>query len=164
MFAKCTLAAVFLFLTSFTLPSAPERSFEGAWKIAEVRTIRADGQSTVVKPRESLVLFANGYYSFCWTSHQSSAQAWQIADSERVARFNQMLVNTGTYTVSESLLVTHAQFAQVPKFVGGTAAFRWALSNDTLVLTGVNVLSADNILHSIYAAGGHVVNKLVRIK
>ena len=144
--------------------SATNTSLDGAWNVVEVQTIRADGQVTSVKPRESLVLFAHGHYSFCWTSRESSVHTWQIADSERVARFNQTLINAGTYTVSDSLLITHAQFALTPKFTNGTATFRCTLSGDSLTLTGLSVVSADGVLHPIYAGGAHIVNKLVKVQ
>jgi hypothetical protein len=145
-------------------PSLTRPSVEGVWNIVEVQTVRADGQVTSVQPRESIALFAQGHYSFCWTSHKSLTRTWQIADSERVARFNQSLINAGTYTLSDSLLIMHASFALSPKFIAGTATFRYMLSGDTLTLTGVSVLSADGVLHPTYASGAHGVNKLVKAK
>jgi len=139
-------------------------SIEGVWKITEVQTVKPDGQISSIKPLESQVLFTKGYYSFCWTSHKSFTKTWQIADTERVARFNQTLINAGTYTISDSLLITYAEFAMSPKFVGGSATFRYKMSGDSLFLIGRNVLSADGMLHPIYTSGAHIVNKLVRIK
>ena len=136
-------------------------SVEGAWRVVEVQTFRPNGQVTSIVPSESVVLFASGHYSFCWTSHQSLSQGWQISDTERVVRFNSTLINAGTYEFADSHLVTHAQFALQPKFVGGSATFRVIMSGDTLVLSGTNVLAADNTQHPTYAAGAHIVSKLV---
>jgi hypothetical protein len=164
--SRSILGAVFLLFLGAGSTERPlnTRSLEGAWKIVEVQTIQANGQVRSVIPLESSVIFAWGHYSFCWTSHRSPTQTWQVADSERVVRYNQSLINAGTYTISDSLLVTRADFALVPKFVGGSATFRYVLSADTLTLTGLSVLSSDGILHPTYASGAHGVNKLVRVK
>jgi hypothetical protein len=137
---------------------------EGAWTVVEVQMIRSNGDNTVIKPQESLVLFARGYYSFTWTSQQLSTPTWQLTDSNRVARFNSSLVNAGTYKVTNSLLVTHALFALAPKFVGGEATFRYESKGDTLILNGVNVLSADSVPLPFYENGGHIITTLVRVK
>jgi hypothetical protein len=164
MMSRLIVAAILLvcFGTGLIQPAPSGRSLEGAWNVVEVQRIGADGHATSIKPRESLVLFAQGHYSFCWTSHRSSVNAWQIADTEQIARFNQTLINAGTYSTSDSLLVTHAEFAWAPKFTGGSATFRYTFSRDTLVLTGVSVVSTDKVLHPTYAGGGHIINKLVK--
>lgn len=126
--------------------------------------IRPDGSATIIQPQESLALFATGYYSMYWTSHQPSNHSWQVADSEKIARFNASLFNGGTYKISGSVLETRADVAQVPMFTSGSATFRMAFSADTLVLTGINVVSVDGVQHPLYAGGGHVVNKLVKAR
>ena len=166
MIGKLSIGAIlFLFLCGIA-PKQPtgKKTIEGSWNIVEVQTVKADGQFTSFKPQESQALFAKGRYSFCWTSHKSNTNSWLIADSEKVIRFNQTLVNAGTYTITDSVLETSAEFALSPKFVKGTASFRYFFSGDTLILIGIHVLSPDGVLHPMYAAGSHGVNKLVRIK
>ncbi len=129
-------AAILFFLGSNLIQKSNfSNSIEGAWNIVEVQFVKADGKVTSVKPLESLVLLTKDHYSFCWSSHKSISNTWQISDSERVSRFNQSLINSGTYKFSDSLLVTRAEFALVPKFVNGTASFRYNFSGDTLILT-----------------------------
>lgn len=155
-----------LFVVSFapaqSTPSGKSSRLDGAWRVVEVQRVQANGQVTVSKPVQSLALFSRGYYSFCWTTQPSQSPTWQMADSERVARFNASLVNAGTFKVSGSTLETHADVALIPKFTGGIATFLYSFSKDTLVLTGTSVLSPDGMLHPVYAGGGHIVNKLVR--
>jgi hypothetical protein len=81
-----------------------------------------------------------------------------------VARFNSSLINAGTFKINGSTLETRADVALVPKFTDGSATFRYSFSRDTLVLTGMSVLSPDGVLHPVYAGGGHIVNKLVRAR
>jgi hypothetical protein len=162
---RTRLLVLSLFIVSLaagqSIPSA-KSPLDGAWRLVEVQAIQGNGQVTVTKPVQSLVLFSGGYYSFFWTSQPSAATSWQMADSDRVARFNSSLMNAGTFKISGSTLETHADIALVPKFTGGIATFRFSFSRDTLVLNGTGVGSVDGVQAPIYASGGHVVNKLVR--
>ncbi len=66
-------------------------------------------------------------------------------DSERIARYNALLVNAGRYTVSGDELVIHPEFALVPEFVDGEGGFEWEVSGDTLRLHWVRIVSADGV-------------------
>ncbi len=139
-------------------------SIDGAWKIVEVQTIKPNGIHTSVFPTESEAIFAENYYSFCWTSHTSGARNWQMPDSVKLARVNQSIVNTGTYQLKDSILITKASFAMNPMFVNGLAKFKCSFNGDTLILKGLSVFSSDTISHPIYASGSHIVSKLVKIR
>ena len=139
-------------------------SIEGAWRVAEVQSVLGDGRTKTAYPKESLVIISDGFYSFCWAAARSYTDTWQMPDSEKVARFNSSLVNTGRYTVTGSILEMHPQLALYPKFVGGTASFRYSFSGDTLVLTGITVESPDGVRLPLYVQGGHTVSKLIRVK
>jgi hypothetical protein len=160
-----TICLSILFTTivmSFT--SKDKLSIVGAWKIVEVQTVKSNGTYTSVFPNESEAIFSGNYYSFCWTSHTSSARNWQMPDSVKLARMNQSIVNTGTYQVKDSILTTRASFAMNPLFVNGLAKFKCSFSRDTLILTGLSVSSSDNISHPVYAGGSHIVSKLVKMR
>ncbi|ULQ56962.1 hypothetical protein KJS94_01975 [Flavihumibacter rivuli] len=144
--------------------TSKQRQPEGVWRIVEVRTFKKDGTSTVVMPKESQVIFSKGYYSLCWSTHESAIAGWQQPDSARLNRMGQMLVNAGGYELKGARLVTRAGFALNPMFVNGVAEFMLDYVGDTLVLKGTNVVSASNIQHPLYASGSYVVNKLVRMK
>jgi hypothetical protein len=107
---------------SFTIKN--KHSIVGAWKIVEVRTVKSDGTYTSVFPKESGAIFMGSYYSFCWISHDFKLRIWQVADSVKLSRFNQSIVNTGTFTIKDSILTTKAAFAMSPMFSnGGIARF-----------------------------------------
>ncbi len=156
-----TILASLLFL-SFGVYKIPKLSIEGAWSIAEVQTVNAKGEVKSVFPKESEIIFTNNYYSFCWTSHQSTIRSWQMTDSMKLDRLNQTIVNTGTYQLKDSLLTTKALFAMNPMFVNGEAKFKCSFHADTLILTGLSVNSSDNVPNPLYANGSHIVNKLIR--
>ncbi len=138
-------------------------SIEGAWSVTEVETIKSDGSKTSTYPTESVVIFANKHYSFCWSSHVSNPQSWQITDVEKLARFNQSIINTGIFELKKDILTTKATMAMNPKFVNGIAKFQCSFKGDTLILKGLSVVSSDSITHPIYANGSHFVSKLLRI-
>jgi hypothetical protein len=88
-----------------------------------------------------------------------------VADSVKLNRFNQSIVNTGTFTLKDSILTTNATFALTPMFSnGGVAKFKCSFSGDTLVLKGLSVVSSENISHPAYANGLYFVTKLLRKK
>lgn len=137
-------------------------SITGVWKVVAVQTVQPNGAYTSVYPTESEVIFTGKHYSFCWTSHITTARNWQMPDSIKLARMNQSIVNTGTYELNDSILATKASFAMNPMFVNGMAKFKYTFNGDTLVLTGTSLFSSDNISHPLYAGGSHIVNKLVK--
>jgi Multicopper oxidase len=156
------LIMVIIISTSFT--SKKKFSIDGAWSIVEVQTVKPDGKKTSKFPKESLAIFAGKHYSFCWTSHSSASRNWQLADSVKVNRFNQSIINTGTFEFKDSILSTKAKFSMSMMFTNGIAKFKCTKIGDTLVLKGLSVVSSDNIAHPAYANGTHFVSKLVRVK
>jgi hypothetical protein len=149
-------------ISSFT--SKNILSIDGAYSIVEVQTVKSDGSLTSVFPNESLAFFSNNYYSFCWTSNISAVHTWQMADSIKLSRFNQSIINSGTFDLKDSVLTTKATFALNPMFVNGLAKFKCSFVGDTLVLRGLSVFSSDNILHPVYTNGSYIVSKLLKVR
>jgi hypothetical protein len=157
-----TVLVVAALMLSFT--SKKKLSVDGVWSIAEVQTVRPDGTFTTVIPNAGLAIFSRQHYSISWTSHVSAASSWQIPDSVKLARFNQSIINTGSFELKDSILTTKAAFAMNPMFVNGLAKFKCNFIGDTLVLRGLSVFSPDNIAHPVYANGSHIVTKLLKVK
>ena len=155
------ILAILSFL-SFTF--SKKISVDGAWTIVEVQTIKSDGSSSKVFPIESHAFFMNKNYSFCWTTQVSKSRNWAMTDSLKLARFNQSIVNSGTYELKDSILTTKAKFAMNPMFTNGIATFKCSMKGDTLILKGMGVMSSDNISHPAYKNGSYFVSKLVRAK
>lgn len=169
------MKAKFIFLTSATIAlvsmtillaftSKKKLSIDGVWSFVEVQTVKSNGSHTSTFPRESVAIFSGNHYSFCWTSHVSAVRSWQIADSVKLNRFNQSIINTGTFELKDSILTTKATLAMNPMFANGLAKFKCSFSGDTLILKGLSVYSSDKISHPIYAGGSHIVNKLLKVK
>jgi hypothetical protein len=161
------LAIIASIITSLLSSFTPKKqlSIDGTWSFVEVKTVKPDGTITSVFPKEGVAIFSGSDYSFCWTSHDFKSRSWQLADSVKLNRFNQSIINTGTFTVKDSILITKAVFAMTPMFSnGGVAKFRCSFSGDTLILRGLSVVSSDNISHPAYANGSYFVSKLLRMK
>jgi hypothetical protein len=161
---------ILLLITTFTVTLissfSPKKklSIDGVWTFVEVKTVKPDGSSTSVLPKEGQAIFMGKHYSFCWTSHISNNRSWQMADSIKLSRFNQSIINTGTFEFKDSILSTKATFAMNPMFTNGLAKFKCSFVGDTLILRGLSVFSSDNIAHPVYANGSYIVSKLVRIR
>ncbi len=149
-------------MSGFT--SKNKLSIEGSWSIVEVQTVKVDGTSTSTFPKESVAIFSNGAYSFCWTSHIATTRSWQMQDNEKLSRFNQSVINAGNFEFKDSILTTKAAFAINPMFVDGVAKFKCYFRGDTLFLRGLSVLSSDSISHPVYASGSYFINKLLRVR
>ena len=139
-------------------------SIDGVWSIVEVKTVKADGTSSKVFPKESQAIFSKKYYSFCWTTQVSKNRNWAMTDSLKIDRFNQSIVNAGTFYIKDSMLTTKATFAMNPMFTNGEAKFKISIKKDTLILKGLSVMSSENIPNPAYKNGSYFVTKLVKIK
>lgn len=163
IFTLFAIIAIVITTMLFSLGTKKKFSIEGAWKIVEVQVVKSDGRLTATFPKESEAIFFNDYYSFCWTSHNPTLRSWQMTDSVKLKRFDQSIINTGTFRFKDSILTTKATFALNPMFVNGLAQFKCSFVGDTLVLRGLSVLSSDNIPHPVYANGSYIVNKLLKV-
>ncbi len=165
-FITLVTAIIAMFFTIILLGFASKNklSIDGAWYFVEIQVVKSNGTYTSTYPKESLAIFFDNYYSFCWTSHDSTDHNWQLADSVKVNRFNQSIINTGSFELKDSILTTKATFALSPKFTNGLAKFKCYFVGDTLILRGLSVASSDYLSHPIYTSGSYVINKLVRRK
>ena len=129
----------------------------GAWRLATMHLILADGRKVEVPAHESLFIFADGYYSIGYAFGKAGsapyAERWHPTDSEKVARFSSLIVNTGSYRLSGSRVDAHPLFALAPEFVGGQGVFLYAFKADTLQLTWERSIAFDGLE---YPSGGTV--------
>ena len=140
-----------------TTPTDGRTGPAGVWKIAEVEPL--DGSAPVNRsPLPNLVLFTEKHYSMVWLPGKEAQRAfatrWQPTDSEKIARYNAIVVNTGTYEVKDSILTMHPIVARVPEFMGGTFVHWLQLSGDTLRLTTLDEYSYDGVQAPWVKAGG----------
>lgn len=164
IFTLVAIIAIVVATMLFSFGTKEKLSIDGVYSIVEVQTVKSNGSLTSVFPKESEAIFSNNYYSFCWTSNISAIHTWQMADSVKLKRFDQSIINTGTFQFKDSILTTKATFALNPMFVNGIAKFKCSFAGDTLVLKGLSVFSSDKIPHPVYANGSYIVSKLLKVR
>ncbi len=146
-------------------PSPP--SVEGAWNLVGLELVSADGEVTQVPTYENLVLFTGGYYSMAFSrgDHRSPffSERWGATEEEQLDRWSLIIVNAGTYEMTESELITHPLFALVPEFVGGSARHAYVVTEDEFVLTVTGIVSADGIENPQFTDGSTWVYRMERI-
>ena len=114
-----------------------------------VAAATVSGQSSAVSPlvgawkvdgaQPGLYIFAKGHYSFVriqgapLPEYPSNDKA---TDADKVAVFNTLYLNTGTYTVTGNTLATRAMVAKSKFAIGGAGnQYDFAMTGSTLVLT-----------------------------
>ena len=120
-----TLLAVFVAVATLSGQAVPVNPLVGAWKI--------DGA------QPGLYIFTKQHYSFAriqgepLPDYPSNDKA---TDAQKVAVFNTLYLNSGTYTVSGNMLATRAMMAKSKFAIGGAGnQYEFAIAGSSLTLT-----------------------------
>jgi hypothetical protein len=144
-------------ILSFTLVFACQNSkrneeshpIHGAWQISEITWQRTDSISVNSNPQPSLYMFTKKYYSIVWIPtdepRQPFSKPFEPTTEELQDAFNSIVVNTGTYIITDSALTIKPVIARMPGFAGGYARYEYEIKNDTLLLVMVDEYSRDGI-------------------
>jgi hypothetical protein len=129
--AVATLAA-----TVYGQSSATGGPLLGAWRVTEITD--ANGPNT--SPQPGLYIFTKGHYSFVRIQGARPLPDYpsndKATDADKVAVFNALYMNTGTYTVTGNRLATKAMVAKSKFAIGGTGnQYEFTVTGNSLVLT-----------------------------
>ena len=158
-------------ITSFCVgcqPPEPETGgLMGVWVIHQIEyadgTINSD-------PEPSQAIFTAENYSLLWiyppTSLRSFEERWAPTDSEKIQRYGEIVVNSGTYEMTgDSLITLRPVVSRVPGFMGGgTLLYEYRVVGDTLKLTSLDEYSYDGIQAPWAASGSRVKLSLTRVE
>jgi hypothetical protein len=140
----------------------------GAWRLVAIQEVDSDGNTVAFTPQESLFLFTDEYYSMGYSFHESPspvfAEPWSPTDSEMQERFSSLVVNAGTYELTESEFVLRPEFALWPIVINGEATIEYELVGDELTLVYVNFVGGGGVSYPYYEAGGRYVLRLERVQ
>lgn len=142
-------------------------ALEGAWRMVTSETLLPDGSTAPGSPLESLILFSGGHYSMGWavgTESTFNRQRFRPTTSEKLTRYDQLVVNAGRYEVEGDGLIILPDFALVPEFVGGRGIFEWEITGDRLTLVWTDIFSADGVRDPATARGFRWRYTLERIR
>ena len=109
----------------------------GAWRVTEI----ADGNGPpITNPQPGLYVFSRQHYSFARINGSKPLPAYpsndKATDADKVAVFNALYLNTGTYTVTGNTLATKAMVAKSAFAIGGAGnQYEFAIAGNTLTLT-----------------------------
>jgi hypothetical protein len=151
------MSKVFLFvmialvaMTSCQQTTPGARSpIEGVWEIVELKTVGPEGETTNLAPQPNLYFFSRQHYSMVWAPgsepRKESAKTWFPTDEEKIGDFDTIIVNSGTYELTDTTLVTHPTVAKTPEYVGGRGVYTYRVEADTLWMTMVDLYSSDGV-------------------
>ena len=116
---------------------APGNSLVGAWRVTEI----ADASGPpIANPQPGLYIFTSQHYSFVRINGTRPLPTYpsndKATDADKVAVFNALYLNSGTYTVTANMLATKASVAKSAFAIGGQGnQYEFTVSGNTLVLT-----------------------------
>ena len=142
---------------------------EGVWRIVQAHDVDPEGQTTNSSAQTSVVIFTTGHYSFVWTfgseTRQPAVERWNPTDAEKIAAYNSIIVNTGTYELTDSMIVTRPISAKSQEYVGGGYSdYEYRVQGDTLYLTGTSLVAFDGATIDFFSDGGRNNFTLVRVE
>jgi hypothetical protein len=117
--------------------SASSNPLVGAWRVTEFADPNA---SPITNPQPGLYVFARQHYSFARIQGTRPLPDYpsndKATDADKVAVFNALYLNTGTYTVTGNRLATKAMVAKSKFAIGGAGnQYDFAIAGNTLTLT-----------------------------
>ena len=132
------LGSCVLALTATTVYGQTKNPLVGAWKVTEIANPKGP---PLTNPQAGLYLFTEKHYSAVRLNGEKPLPSYPsndvATDADKVAVFNMLYMNTGTYTVSGNTLilsptVAKSAFAMAP---GRTLQYEFAVNGDILTLT-----------------------------
>jgi hypothetical protein len=133
---RLMLVAVVVMVVVTVSGQQPANPLVGAWRVAELN----DANGTIANPQPGLYIFARNHYSFVRIQGTRPLPDYpsndKATDADKVAVFNALYMNTGTYSVSGNRLSTMAMVAKSKFAIGGSGnQYDFLISGNTLTLT-----------------------------
>jgi hypothetical protein len=121
-----TMLALIVAAATLSGQSAAPNPLVGAWKVESAQP--------------GLYVFAKQHYSFARIQGDKPLPDYpsndKATDADKVAVFNAMYLNTGTYTVTGNMLATKAMVAKSKFAIGGAGnQYEFTISGSSLTLT-----------------------------
>lgn len=116
----------------------------GAWEMVSL----TDGSGKSLDPSgPGQLIFHDGRYSAVHTidvvNRPLSAVAFNPTDEEKVAQYDTIIVNSGSYEISSDEVAMRPVVAKSPEYIGGTSTMSYEVAGDQLTLTMKSLESAE---------------------
>jgi hypothetical protein len=117
--------------------SATSNPLVGAWRVTEIADANAP---PISNPQPGLYVFTRQHYSFARINGTRPLPDYpsndKATDADKVAVFNALYLNSGTYSVTGNTLATKAAVAKSAFAIGGAGnQYEFTVTGNTLVLT-----------------------------
>ena len=146
------------------------KSIKGIWKVAEIVTT-GNVAANVSNPQPGYMMFGQKYYSVMYVASEKERPTYAGAAptiEEKVAAFDSLLANAGTYELSSGILTIRPTVARNPGFTGGAfATYRVTADGKTIWLMIKNSEFSFRVGGKIVPLGGpssETTIKLVRLE
>jgi hypothetical protein len=138
----------------------------GVWRIQKID--RHDcGAHFIDLKSPGIFIFTSRHYSMVFVLGDNPQSAfterWNPTDREKIERFDSLIVNAGTYEISDAILTMHPLVARIPEFIGGTLVCECCLDGEALDMTFVDEYSHDGVQAPWVAQGTGLSLRLVRV-
>ena len=115
---------------------AGDNPLMGAWRVTEF----SDANGTIASPQPGIYIFTRQHYSFAPIQGTRPLPQYlsndKATDADKIAVFDAMYLNSGTYTVTGTRLATKAMMAKSAFAIGGAGnQYDLTVAGNTLVLT-----------------------------
>jgi hypothetical protein len=135
------LTLMVLCTTIVSAQSSTKKSIEGVWKVTEI-VVTGENASNVPNPQPGLIIFTHKHYSVMWVpgnQPRSLFKGENPTNDEKIAAYDSLVANSGTYEVAEGTLTLHPMVARSPNFMaGGVSKNQLRIEGTTLWLTQKN--------------------------
>jgi hypothetical protein len=123
---------------------------EGAWAMKEIAVVSERGENSYPDPAPGLFIFGESHYSMVWMPltevPADFEEIWKPTEEEKAAAFSSIIVNSGTYTYTDSTVTTIPTVAKTPEFIGGYAVYDYTVNGDTLWMDMTNAVSSGGVV------------------
>src|SRR5690349_15948374 len=134
---KWTLVVVVLAAVAATVSgqtSSSGSALMGAWRVTEFADANA---APITNPQPGLYIFTRQHYSFARIQGTRPLPPYpsndKATDADKVAVFNLIYLNVGTYTVTGNVLATKAEVAKSAFAIGGGNQYEFNVTGNNLV-------------------------------
>lgn len=119
---KLALILPILIVLSFLSGQAFAKNLlEGVWKVSEI-VITGNNASTMSNPQPGLIVFGKKYFSMMYVPSEKERPIYagtSPTPNEKIAAFDSLVANAGTYELSGKTLTIRPTVARNPGFTGG---------------------------------------------
>jgi hypothetical protein len=137
--------ALILIVACQSAPTEEANPLVGAWRVTEMTTTSPDSSFTISNPQPGLYLFTESHYSMMYVpaGEQRPLDEGDVSiigaliptDAEKVASWETIIANSGSYEVSGSTLTTRPMVAKSANLMasGGPLTMTYELMGDNML-------------------------------